>query len=214
MTIADLKVRIQKAKEKIQKKVGTIEKKEKWIASGKKDEYEISWLQDDIRRLKSEIAETEMTIEKYEKQLSGEVEREQMYLKEIPYSMKQLQNELVARWNEYDFKRKNDLKTQYKEMGYRDFLKKCKHTGYKFMQLSDDFIIKENEKNAKALIIDLYYRINHITGEIMDWSNIFCSGNALNGIVIGREGKAKVETILAGGYNIQRLHIRVLVHSI
>lgn len=214
MTTADLKIRIQKAKEKIEKKLGTIEKKEKWILSGKKDEYEIRWLQDDIRRLKSEIGETEKTIEKYEKQLSGEVERERIFLIEIPDCMTQLKNELVDGWNKYDFNRKNDLKTKFQEMGYREFLKKYRHTGYEFMQFSDDFIIKENERDAKVLIIDLYYRINHITGEITDWSNISCSGNALNGIVVGKEGTAKVETILAGGYNIQRRHIRVLVHSI
>lgn len=214
MTTADLKIRIQKANEKIQKKTATIEKKEKWIVAGNKDEYEIRWLKDDIKRLKSEIAETQKTIEKYEKQLSGEIERERIFLMDIPDSMKDLQTQLVDRWNKYDFDRKNNLKAKYQEMGYREFLKEYKHTGYEFMQLADADIIKSNEMDAKALIIDLYYRINHITGEVISWSTLYCSGGALNGIVTGKEGKAKVETILAGGYNIQRLHIRVLVHGI
>jgi hypothetical protein len=51
MTSYELKSRIQKANEKIQKKTATIAKKETWIASGKKDEYEIKWLQEDISRL-------------------------------------------------------------------------------------------------------------------------------------------------------------------
>ena len=93
-------------------------------------------------------------------------------------------------------------------------MKKNKHTGYDFMRLSNLEIIENNEKSAKALIIDLFYRIRHITGEVTDWTQIFCSNNALNGIVIGKEGRAKVESILAGGYNIQRLHVRVLVHSV
>lgn len=214
MTTAELKLRIQKANEKIQKKSATIEKKEQWIASWKKDEHEIRWLQGDIKRLKSEIAETQKTIEKYEKQLTGEIERERVLLTEIPESMRNLQTELVGRWNKYDFDRRADLKAKYKEMDYRDFLKEYKRSGYAFMQLTDDEIIRNNERDAKNLIIDLFFRIRHITGEVIDWSNIHCSGNALNGIVTGKEGKAKVETILAGGYNIQRLHIRVLVHSI
>ena len=214
MTSYELKSRIQKANEKIQKKTATITKKETWIASGKKDEYEIKWLQEDISRLTREIAETQKTVEKYEKQLAGELERERVLLTEIPESMKQMQIELVERWNGYDFERRANLKAQYDELGYKEFMKKNKHTGYDFMRLSNLEIIENNEKSAKALIIDLFYRIRHITGEVTDRTQIFCSNNALNGIVIGKEGRAKVESILAGGYNIQRLHVRVLVHSI
>lgn len=75
-------------------------------------------------------------------------------------------------------------------------------------------IAKENERDARVLIIDLYNRIKTVTGEVTEWADIRVSGNALNGFVVGKEGRAKVETTLAGGYNIQRLHIRVLVHSI
>ena len=39
-------------------------------------------------------------------------------------------------------------------------------------------------------------------------------GPVLNGIVQGELGKVRIESILAGGYNIQKLHIRVLVKSI
>jgi chromosome segregation ATPase len=214
MTTTELKSRIQQADEKIQKKQTTIAKKEKWILSGNKNQYEIQYLQDDIKRLHSEISETQTTVEKYQKQLSNEIAREETFLKDIPESMKQLQVELVDRWNTYDIDNRNNLKAKYKELGYSAFMKQYKHTGYTTMQLSDNDIIKENEKSAKALIIDLYYRINHITGDITNWNDVHCSGNALNGIVTGKEGRAKIETILAGGYNIQRLHIRVLVHSI
>lgn len=214
MTSYELKQRIEKAQEKINKKQVTITKKEGWIASGKKDEYEIKWLQEDIKRLGREIIETQSTIDKYEKQLSGEMERERVMLTEIPESMKMMQTELVERWNVWDFERKESLKAEYKELGYREFMKKNRGSEYQFMQQSDEEIIKNNERNAKDLIIDLFFRIRDITGEVTDWINVHCSGGVLNGIVSGKEGRAKIETILAGGYNIQRLHCRVLVHSI
>ncbi len=88
-----------------------------------------------------------------------------------------------------------------------------------FKNKSDEQIHNDNVQAAKSLIIDLIYRVRSITGEITDWSDVRASAGTrgftvLNGLVIGKEGRAKVESITAGGYNIQRLHIRVLVHSI
>ena len=36
----------------------------------------------------------------------------------------------------------------------------------------------------------------------------------INGIIVGTEGKAKIQTIGAGGYNIQCFHFRTLIHEI
>lgn len=53
-----------------------------------------------------------------------------------------------------------------------------------------------------------------ITGTITDASNLYIGkdGYELNGFIIGENGKAKVQTIGAGGWNIQRFHFRTLVH--
>ena len=47
----------------------------------------------------------------------------------------------------------------------------------------------------------------------------FCDSNHdgigdINGIIVGTEGKAKIQTIGAGGYNIQCFHFRTLIHEI
>ena len=88
-----------------------------------------------------------------------------------------------------------------------------------FKGKSDEQIHDDNVQAAENLIIDLIYRVRKITGEITDWSDIRATVGTdgftvLNGTVIGKEGITCIESITAGGYNIQRLHVRVLVHSI
>lgn len=56
-------------------------------------------------------------------------------------------------------------------------------------------------------------RTNAIVGEITDASNLRIGSKAdLNGYVIGTRGIAKVQTIGAGGYNIQCFHFRTLIN--
>ena len=58
-------------------------------------------------------------------------------------------------------------------------------------------------------------RVEKVVGKITDATDLKVADNLeLNGIVIGQEGKAKVSTITAGGYNIQCFHFRVLVKKI
>ncbi len=242
MKLETVRDRINNAKAKIERKTGTIEKKTKLIAkkeeklyslgftkeakwdAAKADSKDAYWLicdienlQDDITRLQKEIEETKKSLEKYEGQLTGAVERERILLKEIPDSMKRMQQELVDRWDVWDIERRNQMLLDYRTLGYRDFMKKYRGQDTEFRWKTDEQIHSANMEDAKALILDLYYRVRSITGEITDWNGIHCeSGNlgcVLNGFVIGKEGRCEIESIYAGGYNIQRLHIRVLVHA-
>ena len=76
----------------------------------------------------------------------------------------------------------------------------------------------ELEKQLTKDITNKYFKlIDQITkyvGEIIDASNLSIRRGELNGIIIGSNGKAKVETIGAGGWNIQCFHYRVLVKEI
>jgi len=71
----------------------------------------------------------------------------------------------------------------------------------------------EKDKNDKRQL--LIIRVKKITGKILDASFLHIGLNGeINGYIIGELGKAKVETISAGGYNIQCWHFRVLVKEI
>lgn len=242
MKLTTVQDRINNAKAKIEKKSGTIEKKTKLIAkkeeqlfklgysretkwdAAKTDSREAYWmicdienLEDDIIRLNKEIEETKKSLEKYEMQLAGAMERERILLKEIPETMKRMQQELVEKWDVWDIERRNQMKLDYQTMGYHEFLNKYRGQDYQFRYKTDEQIHNDNMEDAKALILDLYYRVKEITGEVTDWDGVRLTGGnmgcVLNGFVIGKEGRCEVESIYAGGYNIQRLHIRVLVHA-
>lgn len=71
----------------------------------------------------------------------------------------------------------------------------------------------EAEKNTKRFLF--VNRVKEITGIIKDATNLRIGDNGeINGIVIGEKGTAKVETISAGGWNIQCWHFRVLVKEV
>ena len=241
MKIETLKDRIQNAETKIEKKTNTIIKKEALIvkkqdkirklgfdpdadkmevANADRDAYwlmcEIGYLKDDIKRGSSEIEEIKANLEKYKLQLEGEIEKESILLKDIPESMKRMQTELVERWDAWDIDRRNKMKADYYELGWKSYYERYKGSDLHFKDKTDEQIHNSNVKDAKCLILDLYYRIKDITGEVTDWSGIHATHgthgfSVLNGFVKGKEGRAAVESILAGGYNIQRLHVRVLV---
>ena len=58
-------------------------------------------------------------------------------------------------------------------------------------------------------------RASFYCGKIEDAAGLRVGGKGeLDGIVIGNKGKCHIETIGAGGYNVQCFHFRVLVHEI
>lgn len=72
--------------------------------------------------------------------------------------------------------------------------------------------VLEEEKKDKML--KLVGRISDITGPITDARGLYVRAGDLNGVVIGEKGAANVQTIGAGGYNIQCFHYRMLVHDV
>ena len=236
MKIETLSERIANAENKIGKKQLTIAKKQALIA--KKQQlletkylvnsdslaaltlkWDIEHYTDDISRLEREITETALTLDNYRKQLTGLMDRVSVLITDMPDILKGLQEELVERWDKWDIERRDRIQSDYRELDYKEFSRKYNHADVVFKSKTDEQIHDDNVQAAEDLIIDLIYRVRSITGDITDWSNIRATAGTggftvLNGTVIGKEGIACVESITAGGYNIQRLHIRVLVHSV
>ena len=78
-----------------------------------------------------------------------------------------------------------------------------------------DGFLKFMDKYMEDRYFELVNKVTDITGEITDITRLYVANDgSLNGVIIGENGTAKVETIVAGGYNIQCLHYRVLVHKI
>ena len=151
--------------------------------------------------------------------MAGEIERQKLLTLEVPETLKKLQDELVTEWDEYDKRRRDRMIEDFKAMDYHDFLRKYKGQDTMFRHKTDDEIHKGNVRDAEGIIINLVNRVKGITGEITDWGKLYLKPDnngwsVLNGLVIGKEGRAIVESIGAGGYNIQRYHIRVLVKSV
>ncbi len=77
------------------------------------------------------------------------------------------------------------------------------------------YLEKALEAEKKAKIIDLVNRIEKVVGRIVDAENLHIGYKGdLEGVIFGEQGKAKINTIGAGGYNIQCFHFRTLIHEI
>lgn len=82
----------------------------------------------------------------------------------------------------------------------------------------DQYFIDKCTKQSLTLFTNLLNKVSSKVGNITDLSDLTTTtGNnetVLNGTVTGQNGKVKVQSILAGGHGVQRLHIRTLIKEI
>lgn len=225
MDIEKLQERIDKAQEKIDKKLNTIEKakirieklnaklekckyhndEELYSEEGKKDSTSDEWFESwqMILKLKDahnsitsnlkEIKKTEETLKKYQAQMVKENAKHKS-LENIPEILKKLIDEIIE---------KND----------KMMMEDPKETR------TNEEIHKDNVEFANYIVINLIARTESVVGEITSWDNLHVTAGThflpvFNGKVHGTNGSAMIETIEAGGYNIQRWHLRVLIKKI
>lgn len=242
MTSEVLRDRIAKVETRIAKKLKTIESKKALIAkkqqaiikagyslddaeSSQSDMavrslfWDIEWLEDDLKRLPREVGELQDTLHRYEAQLEGVLDREATYVSEVPDCLKSLERSLVDEWTQFDINRRDQIREDRKKLTSRELAQKYNMAERQSLQyMSDEDILKSNQKDAKVFVLDLFNRIKDITGEVLDWSGIEVAPGArgsavLNGVVVGKQGRCRVESIYACG-PIQRLHVRVLTKEI
>ena len=244
MDLQKTKESLQKAVEKLDKKIALLHKYEdkavkqraaieskgwdpdnKYCRQGKPDYDDSYWTicdyhgtLDSTRRTKTAIEEQNGVVTRWKEKLKKAMaEAKEQY--ELPEVLNVVRINIFNEWNKYDFERRVYLKAEYRIMDHSAFIKKYAYSGYSFMRLTDDEIKNDNDRSSKALILNLWKRVKDITGPVTDVTNLHITnanefeGLALNGYVIGENGVADVESILAGGYNIQKLHIRTLVHE-
>lgn len=106
---------------------------------------------------------------------------------------------------------------------YRQIQKKLNEFGdqitFRLMEIRDDqereaWLEKAMEEEKRAKLIDLIGRIMGTVGTITDAAALHIGPEGdINGYIVGTEGKAKIQTIGAGGYNIQCFHFRTLIHE-
>jgi hypothetical protein len=171
---------------------------------------------DHIEEAEKKLKEAEKILGNWEMKLAEAEKREDRYTtynEEMPDVFKQARAELVKIWVAGDIKMRELILKDKKELPYTQFRKSYRLIDVSFYYKTDDEFRNYEEEEADKWLFNLYHRVKNITGEITDCADLHWKGNCLNGIVIGKKGKVRVETIGAGGYNVQKYHLRVLLHK-
>lgn len=172
----------------------------------------------------NKIFELEDKKTKYETQLQMEIAK-QKSVDDLPPIMKELKDGiyemLLNRYTKY-----RDIASEvsgrlsglfgsakHKEMKSLAYEYGAVAVDYEYwLDVSDETLEKRAKKDSDFYVLDLIRRVTKKVGTIQDYRNLTVNGPAINGVIIGERGSTRLETIIAGGYNIQREHYRVILH--
>lgn len=236
MTTIEIKARLTKAQEKVEKTQKTIERHlaqaekkkaiiekngwgfDRWAYTTSENRNEDAYWTiceyegklADAKNAEKKLEDAKQVVANWEEKLARAEAKENVFT-EMPEVFKQVKAFLVDAWVKYDIAERERIMALKKELPYKEFYKVVPYTRYASFCKTDDEFRKMEDKEATDWLIDLYNRVVYITGEITDASGIRWGGKCLDGIIKGKNGTAIVETIGAGGYNIQRYHLRTLV---
>jgi len=224
MDIQKLQERIDKAQEKIDKKCNTIEKTkariEKLTAQIATFEHKT---REELRTIPSEERTEENFYIPWEVLFKLEVAEDSIKanykeIKKIEGSLKKYQDQMV--------KENNNLnKVENIPEILKNLIEKIIEENDKLAMndpkevRSFEEIHKDNVEFANYLVLNLIARTENVVGEITSWNELRITAGShhlpvFNGVVNGTKGTAIIETIEAGGWNVQRWHLRVLIKKI
>lgn len=175
----------------------------------------------DVKRLTEQIADCYYKLEKAKEADKREEERnakrqaKESVLTDIPEVLKAFGEHLIK--NTFDDRLR--LHKWARKQGwpaYGDFsAKACAVREY--FSFDREAVMKEIRRTVEVILLNLVARVQKKCGKIINASNLhlntgnWLEGQAINGWIEGEKGNAHVYSITAGGYNIQCLHVRVLV---
>lgn len=226
MTIETLQTRIDNSNKKIEKLEKKLERINIALNGGANPYY---YSERDLRSTTKELETAKQNLLKLNQQLAIEVNKEKApkvkALVEFLEGWKQNANDFYRRqavelyklYEEYENSHNGYDREQYRKfrLAENEFPQIVRLYRKYTAPYVDEVKLEEClNKEVKCKYYELVYRIKDVVGEIVDCSALEIANNgSINGIVIGTNGKARLETIMAGGYNIQCLHYRVLVHK-
>lgn len=174
--------------------------------------FDLIYVVGDIISAKNKLIEIDEKIRDNEERLSKMEEKEQkiydmppLFLELIDHMIPECEKNIKFRYDHIrQLKATGKTTTELYRVFGSDYDRAMKYDEVEIRQLA--------ERSAKAYVSDLYRRVTKKVGDIVDYHDLYLNGPAINGVVVGEKGTTRLETIMAGGYNIQRLHLRVILH--
>ena len=238
MTSAELKAKMEAAQAKVEKIKKTIERHEKgaekklavltkngWLPNpslycGDNLNHDAYWAAceyesklDDIKTATRKLADAEKVVQNWRAKYEKAQAQENKIEITLPEVLKEMRDQLTKIWTKADIEKRTKMQQVKSELDYKAFRKEYSFDEEESLNKSDEQFKVKNRKEAELWVWDLYNRVIAEVGEVTDFSGIHFSGKALNGFVRGTKGAVNVETIVAGGYNIQKRHLRVILHK-
>lgn len=176
----------------------------------------------DAKSSLNEITRLRTLIEKYEKALKEEeiiiipaiqeflenwrIKAKQYYENAVKIHKAKTEEFRIRLSNEKDLDARKKIQKEY-NLYNREIPMLVHDLANRFANL-DKVLEREVERKYKSLV----NRITDKAGNIIDAKGLYVASNMeINGVIKGDKALVEIETITAGGYNIQCLHYRVLV---
>lgn len=191
-------------------------------------DVDIIHLKEQIRQTMKKLAEAERLDAKETEKIEANEKRvsnHKRILSELPDVLRQFMEDSKELIYKTSIEHRNTLlarikkwETEREGMPWRErYDHRREHEGQmdgyqrRLLAMTEEQIKTDVERDVEYSIIELMNRVTEKVGKVTDASNLHYKNGVINGFIVGEKGKVRVETILAGGYNIQCLHIRTLL---